>query len=60
MRLSKAKNEMKSASKFEHIIHNDELNKAEQELQALVTDLLRDEKNSLIFWQLQPHPPWAP
>ena len=37
MRLSKAKNEMKSASKFEHIIHNDDLNKAEQELQALVT-----------------------
>jgi guanylate kinase len=37
MRLSKAKNEMKSASKLEHIIHNDDLNKAEQELQVLVT-----------------------
>ena len=37
IRLSKAKNEMKLASKFESIIHNDDLNKAEQELQALVT-----------------------
>ena len=40
MRLSKAKNEMKSASKFEHIIHNDDLNQAEQELQALVTQFI--------------------
>lgn len=37
IRLSKAKNEMKLASKFESIIHNEDLNKAEQELQALVT-----------------------
>ncbi|MGB0477477.1 MAG: guanylate kinase [Flavobacteriaceae bacterium] len=40
MRLSKAKNEMKSASKFEYIIHNDDLNQAEQELQALVTQFI--------------------
>ena len=37
IRLSKAKNEMKLASKFESIIHNEDLDKAEQELQALVT-----------------------
>ena len=37
IRLSKAKNEMKLASKFESIIHNEDLNKAEQELQTLVT-----------------------
>jgi guanylate kinase len=37
MRLSKAKNEIQSASKFEHIIHNDDFNAAAQELQALVT-----------------------
>ena len=37
IRLSKAKNEIKLASKFESIIHNEDLNKAEQELQALVT-----------------------
>ena len=37
IRLNKAKNEMKLASKFESIIHNEDLNKAEQELQALVT-----------------------
>ena len=40
IRLSKAKNEMKLASKFESIIHNADLNKAEQELQALVTRVI--------------------
>jgi guanylate kinase len=40
VRLDKAENEMKSASKFEHIVHNNFLSEAEAELEQIVTDFI--------------------
>ena len=40
MRLDKAENEMKSASKFEHIVYNNFLSEAEAELEQIVTDFI--------------------
>ena len=40
MRLDKAENEMKSASKFEYIVHNNTLSEAEAELEQIVTDFI--------------------
>lgn len=41
MRLDKAENEMKSAPKFQHIIHNNILSEAGAELEELVTQFIK-------------------
>jgi len=41
MRLDKAENEMKSAPKFEHIVHNNILSEARAELKELVTQFVK-------------------
>ena len=41
MRLDKAENEMKSAPKFQHIVHNNILSKAGAEIEELVTQFIK-------------------
>jgi guanylate kinase len=41
MRLDKAENEMKSAPKFQHIVHNNILSEAGAEIEELVTQFIK-------------------